>query len=83
MEKRVGLCTHVGSLKKKSFLFLWNIYYLSRRHSKQTHIKQGERGSFFFELLNIEASQPAFNQFGVCYVGMYVMFWLLNWNCIL
>jgi len=36
------------------------------------------RGGAFFKLLDFKACQPAFNQFGVGNVGMYVMFWLLD-----
>lgn len=40
----------------------------------------GWEGELFFKLLNFQACQPAFNQFGVCHVEMCVMFGLLHQN---
>lgn len=79
--ERVGLCPCVGSFKKTNLFCSCRIYvsYLGDTQSRDS-CQAGWEGELFSKLLNFQACQPAFNQIGVCHVGMCVMFWLLHQN---
>lgn len=86
-EKRVVLCTCVGCFKKKKNHNLFCSCRLYNTYPEDTQSKDscraGQEGEHFFKLLNFKAYQPAFNQFGACHGGTYVVFWLLNQQFIL